>query len=123
MIWHGKLRLLRLGIYFVTVPAIISAQSVYSRGRHGGAPAKPNFTAYKDAAGSFRGKLKGLSDKEIMIENGDHQIVSIRRSRKTKFLNGKDAIKASDIDLETLVTVVASEDSGLKLTAVSVNTQ
>jgi hypothetical protein len=67
--------------------------------------------------------LKGLSDKEIMIENGDHQIVSIRRSRKTKFLNGKDAIKASDIDLETLVTVVASEDSGLKLTAVSVNTQ
>jgi len=110
-------------MYFLILPAIISAQIIHSRGRHGGAPGKPNFAAYKDAAGSFRGKLKGLSDKEIMIENGDHQIVSIRRSRKTKFLSGKDAIKASDIDMETLVMVVATEDSGLKLTAVSVNTE
>lgn len=123
MIWHGKLHLPRLGIYLVILPAIISAQSIHSRGHNGGAPGKPNFAAYKDAAGSFRGKLKGLSDKEIMIENGDHQIVSIRRSRKTKFLSGKDEIKPSDIDMETLVTVVAAEDSGLKLTAVSVNTK
>src|SRR5579859_5759796 len=115
MIWHERLRQLRLGMYFVILPAIISAQSVYSHGRHARTAGKPNFAAYKDAAGSFRGKLKGLSEKEIMIENGDHQIVSIRRSRKTKFLSGKNAIKASDIDLETLVTVVAGEDSGLKL--------
>ena len=71
-------------------------------------------------AGSFHGKLKELNSKEILIETEDDQTVSIHRSRKTKFLKGKESIKASDIDLETLVTVDASEDVDLKLTAVSV---
>ena len=48
------------------------------------------------------------------------QMVSIHRSRKTKFLKGTQAIKASDIDIETPVTVDASEEVDLSLTAVSV---
>jgi hypothetical protein len=55
-----------------------------------------------------------------MLETDDDQTVSIRRSGKTKFLKGTQSIKASDIDLETLVTVDASEDADLKLTAISV---
>src|ERR1700719_4059407 len=59
---------------------------------------------YKAAAGIFRGKLKLLNNKEIVIENDSKQMVSIRRSHKTKFLQNNQPIRPSDIDLETPVT-------------------
>ncbi|MGA2215730.1 MAG: hypothetical protein ABSH31_20835 [Bryobacteraceae bacterium] len=112
--------LLLLGI---VLPGILLAQYPYPypypRTRSI-APGTPNPPAYKDVAGSFHGKLKELSSKEIMIETDDNQTVSIRRSRKTKFLEGKKSIKPTDIDLETLITIDASEDADLKLTAVNV---
>jgi hypothetical protein len=110
--------LLLLGI---VLPAVLLAQGVYPYPgtRRSIAPGTPHPPAY-NVAGSFHGKLKDLSSKEIMIETDDNQTVSIHRSRKTKFLKGKDSIKPSDIDLETMVTVDASEDPDLKLTAVSV---
>ena len=95
------------------------AQNVY-RSRRGITPGTPNPPAYKGVAGSFHGTLKELTNKEITIETDGKQIVSIRRSRKTKFLKGDQPIKASDIDMETPVTVDASEDTGLTLTAVQV---
>jgi hypothetical protein len=103
------------------MPGLLEAQGGYSRARRGGvrgAPANP--AAYKDVAGSFHGKLKDLSSKEILIETDDKQIVSIRRSRKTKFLKGDQAIKASAIDIETPITIDASEDVDLTLTAITV---
>jgi len=90
----------------------------YPRPRRG-VPGTPNPSAY-NVAGSFHGKLKDLSKKEIMIETEDGQMVSFHRSGKTKFLKGTQSIKASDIDLETLVTVDAGEDVDLTLTARSV---
>ena len=99
--------------------SLSQAQTGYPRVRRGIAPNAPNPQAY-NVAGSFHGKLKELSNKEIMIETDDNQIVSIHRSRKTKFMKGTQAIKASDIDLETIVTVNASEDVDLTLTALSV---
>jgi hypothetical protein len=110
--------LLLLGI---VLPAILLGQGAYpySRTRRV-APGTPVPPAYKDVAGSFHGKLKELSSKEIMIETEDNQTVSIRRSRKTKFLKGKQSIKPTDIDLETPITIDASEDADLTLTAVNV---
>jgi hypothetical protein len=99
--------------------SLLQAQTGYPRSRRGIAPNTPNPQAY-NVAGSFHGKLKDLSGKEIMIETDDNQIVSIHRSRKTKFVKGTQQIKASDIDLETMVTVDASEDVDLSLTALSV---
>lgn len=84
------------------------------------APGTPNPGAYKNVAGSFHGKLKDLSKKEITIETEDSQLVSIHRSGKTKFFKGTQAIKPSDIDIETPVTVDAIEDVDLSLTARSV---
>jgi hypothetical protein len=55
-----------------------------------------------------------------MIETEDGQIVLIHRSGKTKFLKGTQSIKASDIDIETPVTVDAGEEADLSLTARSV---
>ncbi len=103
----------------VLLPALLLAQ-YYPRARPGRIPGTPNPGAYKDVAGSFHGKLKDLTSKEITIETDDDQVVSIHRSRKTKFLKGTQTIKPSDIDLETPVTVDAAEDVDLSLTAVSV---
>ena len=101
----------------VLLPALLLAQ-YYPRARR--IPGTPNPGAYKDVAGSFHGKLKDLNSKEITIETDDDQVVAIHRSRKTKFLKGTQTIKPSDIDLETMVTVDATEDVDLSLTAVSV---
>jgi len=76
---------------------------------------------YKTAAGIFRGKLKLLNNKEIVIENDSKQMVSIRRSHKTKFLRNNLQIKPSDIDLETPVTVDTTESASVSLLAVNVN--
>ena len=113
-------RIFRIALLLgVIVPAIISAQSIY-RTRRGVGPGTPVPPAYKDVAGSFHGKIKELTKKEIMIETEDDQTVSMRVSGKTKFYKGNEPIKATDIDMETLVTVDASEDADLKLTAINV---
>jgi len=113
------LKLVRVGVLLgIALPALLPAQ-YYPRPRRGVIPGTPNAPAY-NVAGSFHGKLKDLSKKEITIETDDSQIVSIHRSSKTKFLKGTQSIKPSDIDLETPVTVDAAEDVGLTLTAVSV---
>jgi hypothetical protein len=102
----------------VVVPALLLAQ-YYPRPRRGIIPGTPNPGAY-NVAGSFHGKLKELTGKEITIQTEDEQLVSIHRTRKTKFLKGTQTIKPSDIDLETMVTVDATEEVDLSLTAVSV---
>lgn len=84
-------------------------------------PGTPKPGSYKGVAGSFHGKLKDLTGKEITIEtDNDGQILSIHRSHKTKFFKGTQPIKPSDIDLGTPVTVEAKEEVDLSLSAVSV---
>jgi len=90
----------------------------------GGRKIEPNKKVnayYKAAAGIFRGKLKLLSNKEIVIENDSKQMVSIRRSHKTRFLKNNLQIKPSDIDLETPVTIDATESASVSLLAVNVS--
>jgi len=90
----------------------------------GGRKIEPNMKVsayYKAAAGIFRGKLKLLNSKEIVIENDSKQMVSIRRSHKTKFLRNNLQIKPSDIDLETPVTIDATETAKVSLLAVNVS--
>jgi hypothetical protein len=111
------LKLVRMAVLLgAMLPALLPAQ-YYPR--HIYTPGTPKPGAY-GVAGSFHGKLKDLTGKEITIQTEDDQIVSIHRSRKTKFLKGTAEIKPSDIDLETPVTVDAKEEVDLSLTAVSV---
>ena len=102
----------------VVSPMLLLSQ-YYPRPGRRLAPGTPNPGAY-NVAGSFHGKLKDLSKKEITIETEDNQLVSIHRSSKTKFFKGTQSIKPSDIDIETPVTVDAMEDVDLTLTALSV---
>jgi hypothetical protein len=96
-------------------------------GRSSGATAKGARTGsgdlYKTAIEIFHGKLKQLTDKEIVIENQSNQIVSIRRSRKTKFVQNNALIHPSDIDLDTPIIVeVRQENRSLVALNVSVET-
>jgi hypothetical protein len=75
----------------------------------------------KTAIGIFLGKLKQLTNKEIVIENQANQIVSIRRSHRTKFLRNDERIRPTDIDLDTPVTVDATEPSSVSLVALNVS--
>lgn len=100
------------------LPALLTAQ--YYPRRYG-IPGTPKPGTYKGVAGSFHGKLKDLSSKEITIQSEDDQTVTIHRTRKTKFFKGDQSIKPSDIDLGSVVTVEATEEpADLSLTAVSV---
>jgi hypothetical protein len=76
--------------------------------------------AYKGLIVTFQGVLKKLTKKEILIQSDDYQLLTMRCSRKTKFLDQDGEIKPSDIDLESRVSVDASEDVDLKLLAVNV---
>jgi hypothetical protein len=113
------LKLSRWAVLLGVVLPVLLVGQYYPRTRRGIIPGTPNPGAY-NVAGSFHGKLKDLTGKEITIQTEDDQIVSIHRTRKTKFLKGTQTIKPSDIDLETMVTVDASEDVDLSLTALSV---
>ena len=75
----------------------------------------------KTAIGIFHGKLKQLTNKEIVIENQANQIVSIRRSHRTKFLRNDERIRPTGIDLDTPVTVDATEESSVNLVALNVS--
>jgi hypothetical protein len=114
------LKLVRLVLLLGVVSPMLLLSQYYPRPGRRLAPGTPNPGAYKNVAGSFHGKLKDLSKKEITIETEDSQLVSIHRSGKTKFFKGTQSIKASDIDIETPVTVDAMEDVDLTLTALSV---
>ncbi len=115
---HEMSKLVRIGVFRgLVLPALLAAQYYPRRAI---IPGTPHPGSYKDVAGSFHGKLKDLSSKEITIETDEGQIVSIHRSHKTKFFKGTQSIKPSDIDIETPVTVDATEEVDLSLTAVRV---
>ena len=46
--------------------------------------------------------------------------MTFRRDKKTKFAEGNTFIKDTDIDLESQVTVYATEDNDLKLIAAGI---
>lgn len=98
----------------------LSGQTANSRSRRAISPKQTDTGAYKTLAGTFHGTLKELSGKEIVIDNDEHQTVSIRRSRKTKFLKEDREIKGSDISINTAVSIDAAEDIDLKPTAITV---
>ena len=103
------------------IAGALFGQSRTSRERRSAAtPPEPKAASAKMLAGTFRGTLKDLTNKEIVIQNDQDQIVSIRRNRKTKFVRDEREIKAAGIALDTPVTIEATQDIDLKPMAVTV---
>lgn len=69
---------------------------------------------------TFHGKLKSLNKKALLLEQDGGKILTFRRDKKTRFAEGTSLIKDTDVDLESMVTVFATEDNDLKLLAAGV---
>lgn len=108
---------MRVLAFMVLLAAMLPGQYV----RRGAYPAPPGTPgAYKGVAVTFHGKLKSVDKKALVIETDEDQTVSIRITGKTKFLKNDKTIKPSEIDLDTLVSVDATEDADLSVIALDV---
>ncbi len=105
----------------VAMCAIVAPLSAQYRARRGPAPTSPaSAGAYKGLIVSFHGAVKKLTKKELLLQSDEDQLITLRCTKQTKFFNGEKQIKRSDIDLDTPVTVDASEDTDLKMMAVAI---
>jgi hypothetical protein len=101
------------------IPLALDGQMRGRRGNPSAGAVHPE--PYKGVV-TFHGKLKKLTKKEILIESADnHELLTFRRNKATKFLDNGAEVKAADIDLESAVSIDAAEDVDLKLMAISLN--
>jgi len=103
--------------------AIVLAGSLTLFGQHrrggtGAAASAPQ--PLKGVVISFHGTLQDLSKKSILLASDENQLVTIRRSSKTKFLSPDHEIKADEVAAGDKVTIDATEDNDLKFLALSV---
>jgi hypothetical protein len=116
---HGKVL---AAVLVLLCPLLSNGQRMGRTGvpRSGGSVSAPPI---KGVVISVSGKVKEIAKKQIMIQADDGQIMTFRRTSKTQFQCDGQKIKPTDIDLETPVTVDASEDNDLKLMALVVKAQ
>ena len=69
------------------------------------------------------GVLKDLGKKTILVETNNEEVMSLRRTSKTKFFFEGKEIKAADVLPESVVMVDAAEDNDLKLMAVKLTVE
>ena len=100
------------------LPALLHGQRRRSPANNKAAP-----QPYKGLVVTFHGVLKKLTKKEILLESDENQLLRMRCSRKTTFRDQDGEIKPSDIDVDSRVSVDASEDVDLKLMAISVRVE
>ena len=113
------LRIPSLCILFVVLPGLILAQ--YGRSRKTRSPRTTNGTV--DGATppvSIRGVLRSINKKDIVIDTGDDQILTFKRTKKTRFLKGASEIKPDDFPVAARVFVEASRAMNGDLDAINV---
>ncbi|MGA3040042.1 MAG: hypothetical protein ABSF54_04540 [Bryobacteraceae bacterium] len=88
--------------------------------------AATNAGPYGGPAVTFNGKVKALSKKELILDvdrpdpDAEPETVTFRVSKKTKFLKGDQPIKPSDINVGMHISLEATRDGDLKMSALNV---
>jgi hypothetical protein len=100
---------------------VVEAQYRGRRSAAGTATSTP--LPIKGLSVNFQGTVKKLTKKELLLESDDNRLLTMRCSKKTKFRDDDGEIKWSEVDLESRVSVEASEDNDLKLLALSVKVE
>jgi hypothetical protein len=94
--------------------------------RRGPVSATASSGPYSGPAVTFNGTVKALTKKELIVDldpadsGAERQSLTFRLSRKTKFLKGDQPVKPSDIELGTHISLDATRDGDLKLSALNV---
>lgn len=105
------------------LPARVPAQ--YSR-RRGPAAATATSGPYSGPAVTFNGTVKTLTKKELIVDldpadaEAERQTLTFRLSKKTKFLKDDQPIKPTDIAAGTHISLDATREGDLKLSALNV---
>jgi len=105
------------------MPARLPAQ--YSR-RRGPTSATANSGPYNGPAVTFNGTVKTLTKKELIVDldpadaETERQTLTFRLSKKTKFVKDDQPIKPTDIGVGTHISLDATRDGDLKLSALNV---
>ena len=68
----------------------------------------------------MRGALRSINKKDIVIDTGDDQILTFKRTKKTRFLKGAVEIKPDDFPDGAKVFIEASRYMNGDLDAVNV---
>src|SRR4051794_21119296 len=106
-------------VLLIVLPALVFAQ--YGRSRRGGRSVGPtNGIPGATPAVTFRGALRSIDKKEIVIDAGEDQILHFKRTKKTKFLKGDKEIKPDDFPEEAAVVIEANRALNGDLDAVNV---
>jgi len=101
--------------------SVLAQAQGYPRGRRPATSPAPLGGSYKGVLVTFHGKMKQLDKKQITIETEEKQLVTLRITSKTKFLNDGKTIKPSMIDTEAPVTIDATEDTDLSVMAINIS--
>src|SRR6478735_5111499 len=108
-----------LCLLLAILPALVFGQ--YSRQRRRGSPG-PNNGAPGGASPEvdIHGVLRSINKKDIVIDTGDDQILTFKRTKKTRFLKGASEIKPDDFPDAAKVTIEASRAMNGDLDAINV---
>src|SRR5579862_684451 len=94
-------------LVLLVLPGLLSAQ--YGR-RMGGRSAGPNNGVPADVVPpvELRGTLRDIDKKKITIDTGQDQILTFKRTKKTKFLKGTKEIGPDDFSDGVKVVIEAN---------------
>src|SRR5580698_9825499 len=88
-------------------------------GRTGG-KAQPNSSTKGQPLPNFRGRLKQMDDKSILLALDDDRLLNFTRNSKTKFFKGDQEIKDPKFNKEDQLSIEGPEDNAGFLIAVNV---
>jgi len=99
-------RLRIFGLVVLVLPGLLSAQYV----RRGARSVGPNngVPAQVVPPVELRGKLRDIDKKKIVIDCGEDQILTFKRSKKTRFLKGTTVIGPDDFTDGAKVVIEAN---------------
>ena len=113
-----SLRIRALSVFLLLLPGLVFAQ--YSRPRRGRMGPNNGVPDGVTPVITVRGVLRSINKKDIVIDSGEDQIVTLKRTKKTKFLKGSKEIKPDDFPDEAKVSIEANRAMNGDLDAINV---
>ena len=107
-----------VGLLLVVLPGLVFGQ--YGRPRRGRSMGTTNGIPGVTPAVTFRGTLRSIDKREIVLDSGEDQLLHFKRTKKTKFRKGEKEIKPDDFPDEAAVVIEASRAMNGDLDALNV---
>jgi hypothetical protein len=97
-----------VGLLLVILPGLVFAQYGYPRRTRQSAGPNNGVPSGVTPLVTMRGALRLIDKKKIAIDASEDQILTFKRSKKTRFLNGAKEIKPDDFPDGAAVVIEAS---------------